>query len=104
LNESFYKIFKGNGIAYAESFYRNDLSLDDSRQKIRECYDVYINLKTGGLSGWGGNWPHWELLQCIDDNYVLFDDPDLGPMIRHDRSTVEKCMYANSNPDIILAK
>jgi hypothetical protein len=88
----------------AKSYYRSELSLDDVRQKIREGYDVAINLKTGGLSGWGGDWPHWELVQCIDDDYVWFNDPDRGPMIRHDRSTVESCMDHNSNPDFIIAK
>jgi hypothetical protein len=92
------------GFKSAVSVYRSQLSLNDARQKLREGFDVAINLMTGGLSGWGGNWPHWVLVQCIDDDYVWINDPDRGAMIRHDRSTIESCMDHNSNPDFIIAK
>ena len=94
------------GFKSAVSLYRNVLNLDQAREKIKEGYDVLINLKTGGMSGWVDypGYPHWVLVQCIDNNYVWINDPDRGASIRHDRYTIEKCMDNNSNPDFIIAK
>jgi len=97
---------KGMNLKYAESFYRKDMSLDDLRQKIREGYDVYINLMTGPLDGYVKypGYPHWVLVQCIDDDFVYINDPDRGVMIKQRRSDMEKGMDLNGNPDSIIAK
>ncbi len=92
------------GYSSAVSVYRKDLPLDQLKKKITEGYDVFINLMTGDLSGWGGDWPHWVLEQCIDNASMWIDDPDRGANIRHDISTMLDCMDRNGNPDYILAK
>ena len=86
------------------SVYRKDYSWSKIKQLIGQGYDVAVNLMTGGLGGWSGNWAHWVLVQCVDDNYVWINDPDKGAKIRHDISTMNSCMDHNPNPDFIIAK
>ena len=95
---------KDLGFTSEISVYRKDYSWAKIKQLISEGYDVACNIMTGGLSGWSGNWAHWVLLQCVDNDYVWINDPDKGAMIRHDISTMNACLDHNNNPDFIIAK
>lgn len=92
------------GYKYAESFYRKSVTIDHLKELIKEGYDIFINLDTGGLNGWGGNWHHWVLLQCLDDLNYYINDPDRGPAILQQIIKMNASMDRNGNLDYILAK